>query len=61
MVPEKRTVENEKSEREPTAYLLFGLLSACIQHSIKEILRVTKPLNILDESKDTMHYRHGRT
>ena len=34
---EKSTVENALSERDPTAYLCFGMLSACIQHSIKKM------------------------
>ena len=33
----KGTVENALSERAPTAHLLFGLLSACMQHGIKKI------------------------
>ena len=37
------------SEREPTAYLLFGLLSACVLHSLKGMSRVTKLLNLLDD------------
>ena len=41
LVFEKRTVKNALSEREPTAYQLFGLLSACTQHGIKRLLRVT--------------------
>ena len=34
--------ENALPEREPTAYQLFGLLSACGPHGIKRVLRVTK-------------------
>ena len=35
------------------------MLSACTQHSIKRVLRVTKPLNALDGVIDTVHYQHG--
>ena len=53
----KRTVENAMSDQERTAYLLFGLLSACIWHGTEKLLRVTKPLKV--ETKDTTHYQHG--
>ena len=41
--------------------LLHICMSAdCLQHAIKKVFRVTKPLNILDEITDAMHYQHGR-
>ena len=52
---ETRTVKNTRPERELTAFLLFSMLSACTQHDIKRVLRVTKLLNLPDEVKDTIH------
>ena len=48
---------NALSEREPTALLLFGALSA-YGTALRKC--VTKPLNMLDEANDTMHYQRGR-
>ena len=56
---EKRTVGHALSEPGPTARLPFGLLSACTPHGIKTVLWVTTSLNVLDEVKGTMPYRHG--
>ena len=51
LVCQNRIVENAHSERKHPAYLLFGLLSACTQHSMKRVLRVIKLLNVLHEAK----------
>ena len=55
LVCENRAVENTLPEREPNAYLWFSLLSVCMHKGIKKVLQV----NIVDEIKDTMHYRHA--
>ena len=41
-----------------SALLLFGALSA-YSTSPRTRCKVTKPLHVLDEIKDTMHYWHG--
>ena len=54
---ETRAVEKTLYLSENLSHISF--LACCLraQHGIKGVLWVTKPLNILDEVQDTMHYR----
>ena len=53
LVCERRTAKSTVRTR---AYCISAFPPfVCIQHGIKKVLQVTKPLNALDEVEDTMH------